>query len=220
MKYLFFSTILLLLLACNANSQSKSVKKMEQTTASLPKNDLEVPQGYETIVVAGGCFWCTEAIYLQLKGIKSVVSGYSGGHVVNPTYEQVCDKTTGHAEGIKIVYDPKQVSLEEIFDVFFQTHDPTTLNRQGNDVGPQYRSEIFYRTPEEKSIAEMALKKANEDVWEGKIVTAITPYNNFYAAEDYHQNFYNRNPYQGYCSYVITPKVKKFQKMFKDKIKE
>ena len=194
---------------------------MQKKIENLPKNELKAPEGLDTIVLAGGCFWCTEVMYLQLKGIKTVESGYSGGYVENPTYEQVCDyaTNTGHTEGIKIVYDPKEISLEEILDAFWQLHDPTTLNRQGNDVGPQYRSEIFYRTEKEKTIAEVSLQKANETIWDGKIVTAITAYSNFYKAEDYHQNFYNRNPNQSYCAYVITPKVKKFQKTFKDKLK-
>ncbi len=220
MKIFIFSILTLLLLACNANSQPKSNQKnMQNNVENLPKNELLVPQGLDAIVIAGGCFWCTEAVYLQLKGIKKVESGYAGGHVVNPTYEQICDKNTGHTEAIKVVFDPKEVSLAEILDVFWNVHDPTTLNRQGNDVGPQYRSEIFYRNQTEKEIAEASKAKANTEIWEGNIVTFVTPYTNFYVAEDYHQNFYNRNPNQGYCAYVITPKMKKFQKMYKDKLK-
>jgi peptide-methionine (S)-S-oxide reductase len=220
MKYFTSLPLLLLLLACDASSQSKSNRKnMQSNYENLPKNELTVPQGMDAIVIAGGCFWCTEAVYLQLKGVKSVESGYAGGHVVKPTYDAVCDKGTGHTEAIKIVFDPKEINLEDILNVFWNVHDPTTLNRQGNDVGPQYRSEIFYRTEKEKEIAEASLKKANEELWDGKIVTFVTPYSNFYVAEDYHQNYYNRNPNQGYCSFVITPKVKKFQKMFKEKLK-
>ena len=221
MKYLFLILIPLLLLAINAYGQIKPSKKMQNNIENLPKNELIVPEGMSAIVLAGGCFWCTEALYLQLKGIKSVESGYAGGHVVNPTYEQICDHSinTGHAEGVKIVYNPNEISLSDILDAFWQLHDPTTLNRQGNDAGPQYRSEIFYRTILEKETAESSLQKANEELWNGKIVTAITAYSNFYKAEDYHQNFYNRNPNQSYCAYVITPKVKKFQKVFKDKLK-
>jgi peptide-methionine (S)-S-oxide reductase len=218
-KYIILMAIPLIFWACQAKSQSNTTKNMDKNVENLPKNELSVPEGYEGIVIAGGCFWCTEAMYLQLKGVISVESGYAGGHVANPTYEAVCDKHTGHTEGVKLVYDPKEISLAEILDVFFQVHDPTTLDRQGNDVGPQYRSEIFYRNENEKKIAETAVEKANNELWEGKIVTLVTPYSNFYKAEDYHQNFYNRNPNQGYCSYVITPKIKKFEKMFKDKIK-
>ena len=220
MKYLFLFTIVTLLFAFNAYSQVKSSKNMQKSIENLPKNELKVPEGLDAIVLAGGCFWCTEAMYLQLKGIKTVESGYAGGHVLNPTYEQICDHSTntGHVEAIKIIYDAKEISLEEILDAFWQLHDPTTLNQQGNDVGPQYRSEIFYRTEKEKATAEASLQKANEEIWNGKIVTAITAYSNFYKAEDYHQNFYNRNPNQSYCAYVITPKVKKFQKLFKDKL--
>jgi peptide-methionine (S)-S-oxide reductase len=211
----------ILLLSYSLIGQVKSNKKMQKNIENLPQNELSVPENKSAIVLAGGCFWCTEAMYLQIKGIISVESGYAGGHIVNPTYEQICDHSmdTGHTEGVKIVYDPKEISLTEVLDAFWQLHDPTTLNRQGNDVGPQYRSEIFYRTALEKETAEASLQKANEELWDGKIVTAITPYSNFYKAEDYHQDFYNRNPNQSYCAYVITPKIKKFQKVFKDKLK-
>lgn len=222
MKYFILAfLIVILLLTYNAIGQVKSNQKMQKNIDNLPQNDLIVPENRSAIVLAGGCFWCTEAMYLQLKGVESVESGYAGGHVINPTYEQICDHSTntGHAEGVKVVFDPKVISLEEVLDAFWQLHDPTTLNRQGNDVGSQYRSEIFYRSELEKETAQASLKKANEEFWEGRIVTAITPYSNFYKAENYHQNFYNRNPNQSYCAYVITPKIAKFKKAFKDKLK-
>ncbi|MFA6543232.1 MAG: peptide-methionine (S)-S-oxide reductase MsrA [Limisphaerales bacterium] len=166
----------------------------------------------EKIVVGGGCFWCTEAVIQRVNGVKKVVSGYSGGHVVNPTYEQVCSKTTGHAEVIQIEFDPKQVSLATILEVFFAAHDPTTLNRQGADAGPQYRSCIFYANDAQKLAAEEAKKKAQPG-WKDPIVTEIAALKNFYAAEDYHQNYFNLNfNRNGYCSIVIAPKLKKLIK--------
>jgi peptide-methionine (S)-S-oxide reductase len=163
-----------------------------------------------------GCFWCTEAVFQQLKGVKSVVSGFSGGHVENPSYEQVVTGITGHAEVCQIEFDSEQISFEELLEVFFETHDPTTLNRQGNDHGPQYRSAIFYHTEEQREIAER-VKKANDasGKWKNPIVTEITPFNKFYPAEKYHQNYFKNNPNQGYCLYVIAPKVEKFEKTFK-----
>lgn len=172
-----------------------------------------------TATFGSGCFWCTEAVFQQLKGVRSVVSGYSGGHVDDPTYEQVCTGTTGHAEVCQVDYDPEEIAYEELLEVFFGTHDPTTLNRQGNDVGTQYRSVIFYRTEEEREAAER--KKAELDKsrqWKNPIVTQIVPFEKFFPAEDYHQNYYNNNPNQGYCRYVIKPKVDKFEKVFKLKL--
>ncbi len=166
-----------------------------------------------------GCFWCTEAVFQQLKGVKSVVSGYSGGHVKNPSYEQVCTGVTGHAEVCQIEFDPEQISFSELLEVFFKTHDPTTLNRQGNDVGPQYRSVIFYHNEEQKKIAKKM--KAELDAtgqFNKPIVTEITAFDTFYPAEDYHQNFFRNNPNQGYCRYVIAPKLQKFEKTFKLKL--
>lgn len=168
-----------------------------------------------------GCFWCTEAVFQQLEGVKKVTSGYSGGHVVNPTYEQVCAKNTGHAEALQIVYDPTVISFDELLEVFWKTHDPTTLNRQGNDVGPQYRSVIFYHdnTQKEKSEAYKAdLDKSG--AWPNPVVTAIEPFKNFYPAEDYHQNYFKLNGKAPYCQYVIRPKLEKFEKIFKDKLKK
>lgn len=166
-----------------------------------------------------GCFWCTEAVFQQLKGVKSVVSGFSGGHVENPSYEQVVSGGTGHAEVCQIEFDSAHISFEELLEVFFETHDPTTLNRQGNDAGPQYRSAIFYHDEEQKSIAEKMKKDLDaRKVFKKPIVTEITAFSKFYPAEDYHQNYFKTNPNQGYCRYVITPKLLKFEKVFKLKL--
>ena len=174
----------------------------------------------ETATFGTGCFWCTEAIFQQLEGVIKVTSGYSGGHVVNPTYEQVCNKTTGHAECLNIEYDKNKITFDELLEVFWKSHDPTTLNRQGNDEGPQYRSAIFYHNDEQKEKAEKYKAELNESgVFDKRVVTEITPFDLFYAAENYHQNYYNNNGSQSYCSYVIRPKVEKFRKVFKDKLK-
>jgi peptide-methionine (S)-S-oxide reductase len=166
---------------------------------------------------AGGCFWCTEAVYAQLKGVGSVTSGYIGGQVPNPTYEQVCTGRTGHAEAIEIEYDPQQVSFEKLLEVFFATHDPTTLNRQGADVGTQYRSGVFYHDDEQKRIAEEVIAKLDAArVFPGKIVTEVTPASRFYPAEKYHQDYFANNPFQPYCQAVAAPKVEKVRKVFKD----
>lgn len=215
MKYLFLTLLSSAFLACNAQNQKKNSSTMD---TNLPKTTLDVPSNQKVIILGGGCFWCVEAIYLQLKGVISAESGYAGGHIANPTYEQVCDKHTGHAEVVKVVYNPNEISLDDILEVFFEVHDPTTLNRQGNDIGPQYRSAIYYQNNEEKQIAEDAKMKAQE-FWDNPIVTEITPFSNFYKAEAYHQNYYFQNSNQPYCAYVITPKVKKFQKIFSEKLK-
>lgn len=174
----------------------------------------------ETATFGTGCFWCTEAIFQQLEGVIKVTSGYSGGHVVNPTYEQVCNKTTGHAECLNIEYDKSKITFDELLEVFWKSHDPTTLNRQGNDSGPQYRSAIFYHNEAQKEKAEKYKAELNESgVFNNSIITEITPFTIFYPAENYHQNYYNNNGAQPYCSYVIRPKVEKFKKVFKDKLK-
>ena len=174
----------------------------------------------ETATFGSGCFWCTEAVFQQLKGVSSVVSGYSGGHAKNPSYEQVCTGRTGHAEVCQIQFDPEQIPFEELLDVFFNTHDPTTLNRQGNDVGTQYRSVIFYHSERQKQIAERVKAELGESgTWKNPIVTEILPFEKFYPAEDYHQNYFRNNPNQGYCRLVISPKLDKFQKVFKLKLK-
>lgn len=175
---------------------------------------------YDTATLANGCFWCTEAIFQQLKGVQKVTSGYSGGQVVNPTYKEVCTGTTGHAECIQIVFDPSQISFDELLEVFWQTHDPTTLNRQGNDEGPQYRSAVFYHNEEQKKKAEhYKAELGKSGAFNNPIVTEISPYINFYKAENYHQDYYNNNGSQPYCYFVIKPKLEKFQKVFKDKVK-
>ncbi|WDI44191.1 peptide-methionine (S)-S-oxide reductase MsrA [Bremerella sp. P1] len=174
----------------------------------------------QTATFGGGCFWCTEAVFLELRGVKSVESGYAGGHVANPTYEQVCTKTTGHAEVIQITYDPDQINYEDLLEIFFQTHDPTTKDRQGNDVGPQYRSAVFYHTDEQKETAQAFIAKLNESgVLPGKIVTEVTQINNYYPAENYHQDYLANNPSNPYCAMVVRPKVDKFRKQFADKLK-
>ena len=173
----------------------------------------------ELTTLGSGCFWCTEAVYQQLKGVETVMSGYSGGQVENPSYEQVTTGRTGHAEVCHIQFDPEQISYEDMLEVFFSTHDPTTLNRQGNDVGTQYRSVIFYHDDEQRKIAERVKKDLDEaGTWKNPIVTEIVPYEEFYPGEDYHQNYFRNNPNQGYCQLVIAPKLKKFEKVFKLKL--
>lgn len=174
----------------------------------------------DTAVFGTGCFWCTEAVFQRLNGVMKVVSGYSGGAVTSPTYEEVSSGTTGHAEGCKIIYDTSKISYDDLLSVFWQTHDPTTLNRQGNDVGTQYRSVIFYLNEEQREKAEYYKDKLNNSgAYKDPIVTAVEPYKNFFPAEDYHQNFYNNNNQQMYCRFVIRPKLEKFEKVFKDKLK-
>lgn len=174
----------------------------------------------DTITLGGGCFWCTEAIYEGLDGILSVESGYAGGTVPNPSYDEVSQGNTGHAEVVQIIYQPSKVSLEEIFKVFFETHDPTTLHRQGADVGTQYRSAIFYRNISQKNIAKSLIEDLNKEVYDGKIVTEVVTYRGFYPAEKYHQNYYSNNKTQPYCQAVIQPKLEKFQKIFHDRLKK
>ena len=176
---------------------------------------------YKVATFGGGCFWCTEAVFERLNGVIKVVSGYSGGTVPNPTYEAVCTGNTGHAEVIQITYDQSIISYEELLHVFFKTHDPTTLNRQGADVGTQYRSVIFYHDEEQKKIAEIVKHELDSaKIWDNPIVTEISQFEKFYIAEEYHQNYYDNNSNQPYCSFVITPKLEKFEKVFKDKLKK
>jgi peptide-methionine (S)-S-oxide reductase len=175
----------------------------------------------ETATLGGGCFWCVEAIYQDLDGVEKVASGYAGGSVENPTYQQVCNGTTGHAEVIQVTFDPAVISFEDILTVFFRTHDPTTLNRQGADVGTQYRSAVFYHDEEQQHVAEGVLAETDaSDLWPSPIVTEVSPFTEFYVAEDYHQNYYKSNRNQPYCRAVIDPKVRKFRKSFKDRLKE
>lgn len=175
----------------------------------------------ETITLGGGCYWCVEAVYENLDGVKSVVSGFSGGKTANPTYEEVCTGQTGHAEVVQITYDKNVTDINEIFKVFFTVHDPTTLNRQGADVGTQYRSIIFYKNAEQKKAAESIIAELNKaKVYPNPIVTKVEPFKAFYKAEDYHQNYYSNNKNQPYCKMVIQPKLEKFEKVFKDKLKK
>jgi peptide-methionine (S)-S-oxide reductase len=208
---LFFITVFL-----TGCKESKSeIKQKNNKTMSEQNSNLE------TATFGSGCFWCTEAIFERVNGVSSVVSGYSGGTVENPTYNEVCNGTTGHAECTQITYDSTVVSYDELLEIFWKTHDPTTLNRQGNDVGTQYRSVIFYHNDEQKQKAEYYKNKLNDEkIWDNNIVTEISKFEKFYPAEDYHQEYYENNPNQGYCAYVITPKVEKFEKIFKDKLKK
>lgn len=201
----------LFLVSCAENkSQKKSVVEDRSLAGATT----------DTAIFGTGCFWCTEAVFQRLDGVLKVVSGYSGGSVNNPTYEQVSSGTTGHAESCKVIYDTSKISYDELLAVFWQTHDPTTLNRQGNDVGTQYRSVIFYRNQAQKEKAAYYKEKLDKSgAYNSPIVTAIEPYRNFFSAEDYHQNFYNNNNEQMYCRYVIMPKLEKFEKVFKDKLK-
>jgi peptide-methionine (S)-S-oxide reductase len=174
----------------------------------------------ETATLAGGCFWCLEAVYLGLRGVTAVKSGYAGGHVANPTYEQVCGKQTGHAEVVQITFDPAELSYDDLLRVFFTIHDPTTLNRQGNDIGPQYRSAIFTHSDAQAEAAKRMVEEiAAANIWNGRIVTEIKPLETFWPAETEHDDYYNRNPYTGYCRAVVAPKVQKFRKTFADRVK-
>jgi peptide-methionine (S)-S-oxide reductase len=175
----------------------------------------------ETATLAGGCFWCLEAVFDQLKGVESVTSGYSGGYLANPTYRQVCSETTGHAEVVQLSYDPQVLSFRDILNVFFSTHDPTTLNRQGNDIGSSYRSAIFYHDDSQKATAEQVIRELTEQkLWSDPIVTEVTKFDKFFLAEDYHQEYFANNPDQPYCRVVVAPKVTKFRKKFVDRLKK
>ena len=175
---------------------------------------------FQTITLGGGCFWCVEAVFDDLQGVEDVVSGYMGGASINPTYEDICGGRTGHAEVIQVKFDPAVISFRDVLEVFFAVHNPTTLNRQGNDVGTQYRSAIFYHTAEQKQIAEQVIAAVgNGKVWDDPIVTEVAPAATFYPAEDYHQEFFRRNPHQGYCMAVVSPKVSKFRQKFTAKLK-
>jgi peptide-methionine (S)-S-oxide reductase len=213
MKYLF-SVVFLSMNFLFACSQSPN-KLSKMNNATIPSNIVT-----DTATFGEGCFWCTEAFFQRLNGVYKVISGYGGGFVENPSYEQVCDKNTGHIELCQIIYDPKVISYDELLEVFWKTHDPTTLDRQGNDAGPQYKSAIFYKNKIEKDKAihyKEALSKSG--AWANPIVTIIEPFKNFYPAEKYHQNYYNENQNQGYCRFVIQPKLEKFEKVFKSKLK-
>jgi peptide-methionine (S)-S-oxide reductase len=194
----------------------------QSPTQNIAMSDEIIPAGVktDTATFGTGCFWCTEAVFQELKGVLKVTSGYSGGTVKNPSYEEVCSGTTGHAECLQIIYDPKVISFDELLEVFWEAHDPTTLNRQGNDVGTQYRSVIFYHDAEQKKKAEEYKAKLDKSrAYNNPIVTEITPFSRFYAAENYHQDYYRLHGSQPYCSFVIRPKVEKFEKVFKNRLK-
>ena len=199
--------------ACSQNTISKQNIIQEEKTLKMENNNLA------KATFGAGCFWCVEAVFQELIGVEAVVSGYTGGHIKNPTYKEITTGTTGHAEVAQISFDPDQITFEELLEVFWTTHDPTTLNRQGNDVGPQYRSAIFYHDEAQKEIAEKSIREVAPQLWENPIVTEIAPLGPFYVAEDYHQNFYTLNPNYGYCRVIIDPKVKKFREKFADKLK-
>jgi peptide-methionine (S)-S-oxide reductase len=180
-----------------------------------------VSDNRETATLAGGCFWCLEAVFKELRGVDTVVSGYAGGQRPNPSYEQVCTGVTGHAETVQITFDPKVICYRDLLHIFFSIHDPTTLNRQGADVGTQYRSAIFYHSPEQKTAAEEVMAEvAKEGIWSDPIVTEVTPFTEFYPAEEYHQNYFEQHPDQGYCRIVIAPKVAKFREKFMAKLRK
>ena len=174
--------------------------------------------GSEVAILGGGCFWCTEAVYLEVRGVTRVESGYMGGHVVNPTYEQVCSATTGHAEVVRLEFDPSVISYRDILEVFFTIHDPTTPDRQGNDVGPQYRSVIFTTSPEQEATARQVMGEMAH-VWDAPLVTEITPQQTWHRAEDYHQDYFRQHPLQGYCAFVVAPKISKFRQTFANRVK-
>ncbi len=204
--------------ACGQNDnyeKTKTFKQMNNTNPSTTDHKLAVA------TFGAGCFWCTEAQFQQLNGVVKVESGFSGGTVIDPTYKQVCTGTTGHAEVCNIYYDPAVISFDELLAAFWTCHDPTQLNRQGADVGTQYRSVIFYHNEEQRQKAEEYKKKLNEEhAWDKPVVTEISPFKAFYKAEDYHQNYYNENGDQPYCQFVVKPKLDKFKKVFKDRLKK
>jgi peptide-methionine (S)-S-oxide reductase len=204
------------LYAEDMNVPNQATKQSESEPAKTSSSEAD---GLERATFGTGCFWCTEAVFEQLRGVKSVESGYTGGNLKNPSYEQVCSGLTGHAEVVQITYDPKVIAFPELLEVFWKTHDPTSLNRQGNDVGTQYRSAVFYHDDQQREAAEHYKKKLDDSgAFNDKIVTEITPLGEFYPAEKYHQDYYRSNPAQGYCTMVIRPKVEKFRKAFADKL--
>lgn len=205
------------LLSCAQNGQNE---QRTMTKQEVPATDAGAMTGTDTIVLGAGCFWCVEAVFSELKGVRSVMPGYAGGTMKDPDYKSVCTGETGHAEVAEIVYDPAVITLPELLEVFWQTHDPTTLNRQGADVGTQYRSAIFYRNADQKATAEHYKAELDKSgAFDRPIVTEIVPLDKFYAAENYHRDYYANNPGQGYCQMVIRPKVEKFKKAFANKLK-
>jgi peptide-methionine (S)-S-oxide reductase len=207
--------------ACMGRTPTDNNTFMEQEMKPAAGTERTSGGRIDTATFGAGCFWCVEAVFQRLDGVLSVKSGYAGGTTTNPTYKEVCSGSTGHAEVAQITYDPAKISFDELLEVFWKTHDPTTMNRQGNDIGTQYRSVIFYHNEEQRATAEAYKKKLNEEkVYPNPIVTQIVPFTNYYPAENYHQNYYNQNGSESYCRYVIQPKVEKFEKVFKDKLKK
>jgi len=206
--------LLLVVMGFSLQSSSCSVKEKQK------EQHMSATENLDTATLAGGCFWCIEAIFQQVDGVETAKSGYMGGGIANPTYREVCSGLTGHAEVVQIIYDPQKVSFAKLLEVFFTVHNPTSLNRQGADIGTQYRSAIFYHSEEQKSVAETIIAKLNSSgTWSDPIVTEVTAAQPFYVAEDYHQNYFNDNKRQPYCQVVILPKMEKFQKVFKEIIK-
>ncbi len=202
------------------DESSKNIARVAHDDSADPAPTTPIPDGMQVATFGSGCFWCTEAVFQRLNGVESVVSGYSGGDVKNPTYREVCDGATGHAEVVQVTYDPDVVSYAELLEVFWKLHDPTTLNRQGNDVGTQYRSVIFYRTAEQKELAEHYKRKLDESgIYSRPIVTEITRFSEFYPAEDYHQNYFREHGSAPYCRFVIGPKMEKLNEVFRDRLK-
>lgn len=216
---MFWPVLPLFLGACQFSNDNADRFSIFSDNKSIMKSE-SAAEKHDTIYLGAGCFWCVEAVFTELKGVQSVMPGYMGGHVPNPTYKQVCTGLTGHAEVCRVVFDPQQISVDEILEVYWQTHDPTTPNRQGNDVGPQYRSVIFYTNDYQKERAFYFKEKLNEgNVFGRPVVTSIEPASEFYPAEDYHRNYFAQNPEQPYCQYVIRPKMEKFRKVFAEKLK-
>jgi peptide-methionine (S)-S-oxide reductase len=217
-------TVLVLASACNGQVSSSESQKTSKAAKEVGKKTMDKKvekNDVQMATFAAGCFWCVEAVFQQLEGVEKVVSGYSGGTLDNPTYEEVCTGTTGHAEACQITYDPRKISYDELLEVFWKTHDPTTTNRQGSDVGTQYRSVVFYHNEEQKRLAEgYKAKLEAERIWTRPIVTEIVRFEKFWPAEGYHQNYFNNNPGKGYCMLVINPKIEKFRKVFKDRLKK
>lgn len=221
MKKIAMITLALFAVSCQTKA-SAPLTENENTNHKISKGEPQMDnKRMETAIFAGGCFWCTEAFFTDLKGVEKVVSGYIGGKTANPTYKEVCSGYTGHAEAIQITFNPDEIAYEDLLEIFFATHDPTTINRQGADVGSQYRSEVFYTTPEQKIAAENFIKLlTDQNIFGKKIVTKVTAASTFYPAEDYHQDYYAMNPDQPYCVAVIEPKLQKLKKNYKSKLKQ
>ncbi|TVR88786.1 MAG: peptide-methionine (S)-S-oxide reductase [Saprospirales bacterium] len=217
MRFLWMLLIFGLPLNQACGQDQRILEIVEREKEFLQKT--ESMDDYEQITFGAGCFWCVEAVFQELKGVKAAVSGYAGGHVKNPTYREVVSGRTGHAEVVKVTFDPDVIPLQTVLEVFWSTHDPTTLNRQGADVGTQYRSAVFYNSKEQRKIAQKSKDEVATELWDDPIVTEITPLETFYQAEEYHQNYYANNPEQGYCRVVINPKLNKFRERFKDWLK-